>query len=310
MLLSTAVRKELKEMSWIYYCILSLSHLVIDLAPGSLLIIMTYMKKTMSLNFTQTTLIFLTIELTSSFFQPLFGLIIDKKKISWLLPVAVSLTICTISLVGFITNYYLLLFALFIAGFGLAAFHPQASKGTYLLSKGKMPASAMSIFSIGGTAGMGIAPMLVTWFFSMAGEKGTLFFLIPGILIILVLAGTISRINGMTDVSEETNKARENTGYQNVEMAKKTILFLLAFVILRSWIHVGILNFIPLYYIDYLGESASYGSKLLTLFLVSGTVGMLIAGPLADRFGLKKVLLWYLVYLLLICCLTPVVLGV
>jgi len=278
-------------MSWVYYMILSFGHLVIDLTPGALLIIMTYMKRIMSLNFTQTTLIFLTVELTSSFFQPIFGMMIDKKKIHWLLPVAVSLTICSISLVGFIINYYLLLFVIFIAGIGLAAFHPQASKDTYLLSKGKRQASAMSIFSIGGTAGMGIAPVLVAWFFSIAGEKGTLFFLIPGILIVLVLAFSISKIKAMTDESEETNKVRENISCPNTQNTKKSLLFLLAFVILRSWIHVGILNFIPLYYIDYLGESASYGSNLLTLFLVSGGMGMLVAGPLADRFGLKKVLL-------------------
>lgn len=278
-------------MSWVYYLLLSIGHLVIDLAPGALLIIMTYMKRLMSLNFTQTTLIFLTVELTSSFFQPFFGMLIDKKKLHWLLPAAVSLTICSISLVGLITNYYLLLFVIFIAGIGLAAYHPQASKDTYLLSKGKMQASAMSIFSIGGTVGMAIAPMLVTWFISTAGENGTLFFLIPGIITVFVLTFSISKIKTITAAKEDINKVREDMSCQSRQNTKKSILFLLVFVVLRSWIHVGILNFIPLYYIDYLGESANYGSNLLTLFLISGGIGMLAAGPLADRFGLKKVLI-------------------
>ncbi len=283
-------------MLWIYYLLLSLVHMVIDLAPGSLLIIMTYLKSSMSLNFTQTTLIFLTAELTSSFFQPFFGVLIDKKRVHWLLPAAVFLTIGAISLVGYITNYYLLLFVIFIAGIGLAAYHPEASKDTYLLSKGKMPASAMSIFSIGGTAGMGLAPVLVTYFITKAGQKGTMFFLIPGLLTTLLLAFTLPRIKAFTDPNGETNEVRKNIGYQSTQSTRKSLAILLVFVILRSWIHAGILNFIPLYYMDYLGESASYGSKLLMVFLISGGVGMLVAGPLADRFGLKRVLFFSMLF--------------
>ncbi|NLY91966.1 MAG: MFS transporter [Firmicutes bacterium] len=277
----------------LFFIILSLGHLVIDLAPGALLIIMTYMKRIMSLNFTQTTLIFFTVEMTSSFLQPFFGMLIDKKRIPWLLPVAISLTIGTISFVSFITNYYLLLFLLFIAGIGLAIYHPQASKDTYLLSKGNWQASAMSLFSIGGIAGMGIAPVLVTWFFSLAEEKGTLFFLIPGALMLIILAFKVPGINRLAMANEEIHSAKVNRGSQRLDKASyKLILILLAFTILRSWIHAGIMNFIPLYFIDYLGESADYGSTLLTLFLISGSVGLLIAGPVADRFGLRKILLF------------------
>ena len=248
-------------MLWIYYLLLSLGHMVIDLAPGSLLIIMTYLKSSMSLNFTQTTLIFLTAELTSSFFQPFFGVLIDKKRVHWLLPAAVFLTIGAISLVGFITNYYLLLFVIFIAGIGLAAYHPEASKDTYLLSKGKMPASAMSIFSIGGTAGMGLAPVLVTYFITKAGQKGTMFFLIPGLLTTLLLAFTLPRIKAFTDPNGETNEVRKNIGYQSTQSTRKSLAILLVFVILRSWIHAGILNFIPLYYMDYLGKALVMGAN-------------------------------------------------
>ena len=281
-------------MSWIYFIILSLGHMVTDFVPGSILVIMTHMKNIMNLNYTQTTIIYLIIELTSSFAQPIFGAIIDKKnKIPWLMPVGILLAICAISLVGFISNYHLLLFMIFIAGIGVAAFHPQASKATYLLSEKSQQVSAMSIFSIGGAAGMGIAPILVAWFISIANLKGTLLFLIPGILMILLLSPILAKFKQITDPKEETNSNQEADHIQEKgRIKKKTIVFLLIFVILRSWIQAGILNFIPLYYIDYLGESTIYGSKLLTCFLIAGAIGMLIAGPLADRHGLKKVLVY------------------
>ncbi len=297
-LIGDILKRGVSRMPWIHYIILSMGHMVTDFAPGSILIIMTHMKEIMELNYTQTTIIFLIIELTSSFMQPIFGMLVDKKKMMWLIPVAISLSIGAISLVGLIKNYYLLLFIIFLSGIGVAAFHPQASKTTYLISRGSMQASAMSIFSIGGTAGMGIGPILVAWFITMFALKGTLLFLIPGALMIIILIPLLNRIKGIIDEKEDNSDDFAVEEEYSEELRVRSLFFLIAFVILRSWIHAGIINFIPLYYIDHLGRSDIYGSRLLTFFLIAGAVGTLIAGPMADRFGFKKMLLYSMIFTL------------
>src|SRR5262249_49271510 len=68
------------------------------------------------------------------------------------------------------------------------------------------------------------------------------------------------------------------------------IVLLLVIVALRSVAWFGLLTFVPLWEVS-LGHSKSFGSHLLALMLLSGAVGTLVAGPAADRFGRRPVLM-------------------
>ena len=59
---------------------------------------------------------------------------------------------------------------------------------------------------------------------------------------------------------------------------------------LRSVAWFALLTFVPLWVVS-LGNSAADGNRLLSLMLLSGAVGTLLLGPLADRFGLRRTLL-------------------
>ena len=62
-----------------------------------------------------------------------------------------------------------------------------------------------------------------------------------------------------------------------------TILILV--VTLRSWTQTGFSTLVPLYYLDVLKGDPRMVGTLLAVFLGSGAVGTLMAGPIADRFG-------------------------
>ena len=66
---------------------------------------------------------------------------------------------------------------------------------------------------------------------------------------------------------------------------------LLGMVMLRSWAHIGLMTFIPFYYIDHMKGDPIQAGNLLFAFLTAGTVGTLAGGPLADRFGHKRIVL-------------------
>lgn len=59
----------------------------------------------------------------------------------------------------------------------------------------------------------------------------------------------------------------------------------------RSIIFYGLNTFIPVYWINVLHESKAAGAAALTIFAGSGILGNLLGGPLADRFGQKKIVL-------------------
>ncbi|RCW46354.1 MULTISPECIES: MFS transporter [unclassified Halanaerobium] len=272
------------------YYILSSVHLVTDFAPGSILIIMTHMKTLLNLSYFQTTLIYLMIEVTSSFLQPILGYISDKGYKVWIIPASTVLSITALSSLGFIDNYKLLLFVVFLSGIGVAAFHPYASRLVFQLSRGGNQAQAMSIFSLGGTLGVAFAPVLMSFFIGLSGLKGTIYFLIPAILVIPAAGYYLFKIDGKYVLEDPFKKSAKKGNPEDEKKRVNSIIILLLFVIVRSWLSAGILNFIPLYFIDYLGKAGFFGSRLLTLFLTAGAVGTVIAGRLGDKIGMLKIL--------------------
>ena len=57
----------------------------------------------------------------------------------------------------------------------------------------------------------------------------------------------------------------------------------------RSVAYYGLFTFVPLWEVSQ-GHSKAYGNALLSLVLFAGAIGTLCAGPLADRFGRRIVL--------------------
>jgi FSR family fosmidomycin resistance protein-like MFS transporter len=58
---------------------------------------------------------------------------------------------------------------------------------------------------------------------------------------------------------------------------------------LRSVAYYGLFTFVPLWEVAH-GHSKSYGNTLLSLVLLAGVAGTLVAGPLADRYGRRLML--------------------
>jgi len=67
-------------------------------------------------------------------------------------------------------------------------------------------------------------------------------------------------------------------------------VLLLTVITFRSLAWYGVLTFVPLWEVS-LGHSKSYGTALLWSTLLIGGIGTLAAGPIADRIGLRTVLL-------------------
>lgn len=76
---------------------------------------------------------------------------------------------------------------------------------------------------------------------------------------------------------------------------------------MRSWTQMGLMTYIPFYYIDYLKGDPMYSGKLISTFLLGGVAGTILGSILADRWGHKPLLV---VSLLLTSLLIPLILIV
>ena len=72
-----------------------------------------------------------------------------------------------------------------LSGIGQASYHPEGFKTVSLLS-GKKKATMFSLFHFGGNLGFGVGPILATFFFVHFGMKGSLLFIIPGVILTVI----------------------------------------------------------------------------------------------------------------------------
>jgi FSR family fosmidomycin resistance protein-like MFS transporter len=261
---------------------LSSGHLATDFANGALPALLPFFVDKFALSYTLAAAIVLASAVSSSIVQPLFGLWSDRRGAIWLLPGGVALAGIGIALASVAPAYWLVLVWVIVSGLGVAAFHPEGSKFA-AFAGGRRRASAMSLFSIGGNLGFGLGPTVATPLVLAFGLTGGLLLSVPCLAVALALLllapflGSFAPDRGQQLASDEPDRLG-------------ALLLLLGVIAFRSVAWFGLITFVPLWEVS-LGHSKAHGNHLLSLMLLAGGVGTLAAGPLADRFGRRPVLL-------------------
>jgi len=267
--------------------LLSIGHLVTDLNSGALPILLPFFKESLNLSYTMAGVIFLFGNLTSSVIQPAFGYFSDKHPRGWILPLAPVIACFGMAATGLISTYPLLILAVMASGLGVAGFHPEGYKTAHFFT-GEKKATGMSIFGVGGNLGYALGPIWGITLVTSFGMKGTLGMVLPGILMAAIFFFSFSWLTApLYSASTQTKREIEQSPFKK---EWKSLFFLIGAVIMRSWTQLGLVTFIPFYYIDYLKGDPLYAGTLVSTFMMAGVVGTLVGAPLADRWGYKKFL--------------------
>jgi MFS transporter, FSR family, fosmidomycin resistance protein len=275
------------KMNWKALTILSVAHLITDVNQGALPTLLPYFKEALDLSYTTAGVILLFSNVTSSVIQPLFGYLSDKRPISWFLPIAPVIACLGMSLTGWVPNYSLLLLCVVIGGLGVASFHPEGFK-TASFFTGEKKATGMSIFAVGGNFGIALGPVLALTLVTAFGIRGTLGLIVPGILMGVILLFSLSWLT--TPIHAAFTRTKKEVKPTLTRKEWIPLFLLIAIVTVRSWVQLGLLSYIPFYYITYLKGDPLYAGKLVSTFLMAGALGTLLGSPLADRWGHRKFL--------------------
>jgi len=268
--------------------ILSAAHLVTDINQGALPALLPFFKEALNLSYTTSGVILLAANLTSSIIQPAFGHLSDRHPFGWFLPLAPFVACLGLALTGLVSNYSLLLVCVIVTGIGIASFHPEGFKTAFFFT-GDKKATGMSFFAVGGNFGIAIGPILALTLVTSYGPKGTLSFILPGILMAVILFFYMSTLNAPAQAAHKEAKKEIKTPLSRDQLTSFSLLVTIATI--RSWISAGLVAYIPFYYINYLKGNPLYAGKLVTTFLMAGVLGALLGAPLADRWGHKTFLL-------------------
>ncbi|KJS82224.1 MAG: sugar phosphate permease, partial [Peptococcaceae bacterium BICA1-8] len=221
----------------------------------------------------------------------------DRYSMPWLMPLGLFLSGFGLALTGMVNSYGLLLLAVLLSGIGVAGYHPEGSKLAHFVSEDGKAGSSMAVFSVGGNLGFGLGPMLAMFALSFSGLDSIYGVMIPGVLaavVFLFLLPGFKKILAENVPKEKKDKEQPIISDNRIA----SLVLLILFVTVRSWIHSGLVYFIPFYFSGFKGIAEP--EHLISTFLIAGAAGTLLGGPFADRFGGRNGLLASMVISLMV----------
>jgi FSR family fosmidomycin resistance protein-like MFS transporter len=249
-----------------------------------------FLKEALGLSYAMAGTIILVSNLASSVIQPAFGYLTDRKSLLWFLPLGCIVAGLGMGLVGWASSYHQVLILVIISGLGVAIYHPEGWRVANYFA-GDKKATGMSIFAVGGNLGFAFGPPLAVFFIKYLELRGSTLFVVPGAAVAAIfLYSRFWRV----DTTAIKKKTSSTSAAESLKSALYPMSLLLGMIMFRSWTHLGLITFIPFYYISHLKGDPMLAGNLLFVFLAAGTAGTFFGGPLADRLGHKRVVLFSL----------------
>ena len=265
--------------------LLSFGHLVTDIYQGALPAILPFLKAKLSLSYTTAGVLLMAANFTSSILQPLFGHFSDKKEKALLLPLGCLAAGLGLSLASLPDSYGFLLVLVILSGLGVAAYHPEGYK-TASFFTGEKSATGMSVFSVGGNLGLALGPLFslsVITYLGFAGLPLMLVFSLAFLVLMFFNWGYLRNAKPLLPEVKAPAASRPAGAYL-------ALFLVIATVVMRSWTQLGLMTYIPFYFIEHLKGDPLYSGKLVSAFLLGGVAGTILGSMLADRWGHKEYL--------------------
>jgi len=270
---------------------LSFCHLLNDMMQSLLPSIYPILKQNFGLSFSQIGVITLVNQIIASLLQPVIGFYTDRRPQPYSLAIGMAFTLGGMVLLAFGVTFGLIVLASAFIGLGSAVFHPESSRIARLASGGRH-GFAQAFFQVGGNAGSAFGPLLAAFFVLPFGQRSLAWFSLTALLGIVLLwtVGNWYKHHGaammLRHVTPATAGAR-STRRTGVALALLLGLLFSKYVYLASFS-----SYYTFYLIDRFQLSVQSAQLHLFLFLGAVAAGTMIGGPIGDRIGRRRVILW------------------
>lgn len=272
--------------------ICSISHFLNDMIQSIIPAIYPIMKDKFNYSFAQIGIITLVFQMTSSILQPFTGFYADKHPRPYALSAGMCFTLIGLLLLAFAENYFIILLAVSVVGFGSSIFHPTASLVTQLASGGKK-SLAQSIFQVGGNGGSAVGPLLAAIIILPFGQHAISWFALAALLaaIIMIRLGTWYKTKLSYVVTHQSTQPLIN--HDISRRTKYGALLILILLIFSKYFYTAcITSYFTFFLIDKFGVSVQTSQLCLFVFLLAFAIGTVAGGMLGDKFG-RKYVIWF-----------------
>ena len=269
---------------------ISFCHVLNDLIQALVPSIYPLLKETYALDFAQIGLITLAFQLTASLFQPVVGLVADKKPMPYSLAFGMVFTLAGLVVSAFASTYLLLILGVSLIGAGSAIFHPESARIARMASGGRY-GLAQSIFQVGGNAGSALGPLAAAFLILPFGQSAIGWFGIAAIMAAAILWRIgIWYAQHLKERASRPRRPVKDWGLSRNKIAL-CLLILIALSFSKSFYTAGLSSFLQFYMIDRFGVDLQQSQLFLFLFTGAVALGTFFGGPIGDRFGRKVVML-------------------
>ncbi|QWG33043.1 MFS transporter [Bacillus mycoides] len=289
-------QKSAVETPTIYRILFAISfgHFLNDSMQAVVPALFPILEKTMNLSYMQVGWIAFALNMTSSIMQPVFGMYSDKKPSPFLLPLGMFSSMLGMIGLAFAPNFIIVIISVLFIGLGSAVFHPEGARVAYMAAGAKR-GLAQAIYQVGGNTGNSLAPIFTALIFVPLGQIGSLgftAFAAVGIVLLLFVSKWYKNELATGAVRSKKRAALEAENAIVSTHIKFVIILLVFLTFVRSWYGAGIGNFYQFYLIEHYGLSIKNAQYFVFAFMIAGVLGTFFGGPLADRFGKKKIIVF------------------
>ncbi|MBC7842483.1 MAG: MFS transporter [Gemmatimonadaceae bacterium] len=266
---------------------LMLGHGATDFYQAAVPALVPYFIATFSLTLARGASAVFAATILSAVLQPYFGWLADRRAMPWLTTSGLILAAGGVAAAVMAPTFNVALVAVAIAGIGVAAFHPEATRAVSLFS-GARKGTGMSFFTIGGNIGFALAPIIVVPLANATSRPilaALCLLSIPCAWILSRAMGALPRERGHTERSAALDATLPHDAWGAFALLGVAIG-------MRSMMVVAMNTFLPTYWARNLHVSLQSGAVALSMLLAIGLVGVFIGGRVADRFGAKRVIVW------------------
>ncbi len=221
--------------------------------------------------------------------QPFFGWLADRWRPELMVPLSILWVGLGMSLSGLMPSFWMLSTVVIAASLGSAMFHPAAAIMT-LRYAGTRPGMMFSVFSLGGTLGVAMSPLLINYILPMIGLKSTLIYAPVAFIASSAIYIGFRRMRSPMRPQSHRKSVGRGKGRTPIQSSAWVLLgLLLLSTMARSWIYGAFNSFLPSWALTVF-DSQTMGGELLATMAVGGAIGSLVGGFSVDRFSGWKIL--------------------
>lgn len=285
-------------------CAVAMGHLLNDVMQSLIPAVYPLLKENLALTFTQIGLITLVFQGTASILQPVVGLITDRRPAPYALVIAMASTGTGLVMLAHAASLGAVLAAVALIGIGSSIFHPEASRIARLAAGGR-PGFAQSLFQLGGNFGTALGPLAAAFVVLPQGQVSISWF--AGVALLgMVLLAAVGRWFVAEGAARLTaRKARAVTSAPPAPVARLGMTLLVVLMFAKFVYTVNLSNFYTFWLIDRFALTAGQAQVALFVFLAAVAAGTILGGPIGDRIGRRRVILWSVLGILPLSLVAP-----